>query len=85
MSAKESVLQAIHRLPDDADYRAIAEEVAFLAALERGDHDIQAGRVVSNEDVRKNHMWFESGMRPETRSISHDGWSTIPIRDGVRI
>jgi hypothetical protein len=44
MSAKEFVLQAIHRLPDDADYRAIAEEVAFLAALEQGDQDIQAGR-----------------------------------------
>jgi predicted transcriptional regulator len=53
MSAKETVLQAIHRLPDDVDYRAIAEEIAFLAALEQGDRDIQAGRVVANEDVRK--------------------------------
>jgi predicted transcriptional regulator len=61
MSAKESVLQAIHRLPDDADYRAIAEEVAFLAALEQGDQDIQAGRVVSNEDVRKKlESWTSS-------------------------
>ncbi|HZR18696.1 MAG TPA: hypothetical protein VFE51_15495 [Verrucomicrobiae bacterium] len=34
MSAKEAVLQAIHRLPDDVDFRAIAEEIAFLAALE---------------------------------------------------
>ena len=53
MSVKESVLQAIHRLPDDADFRAIAEEIAFLAALDQGDRDIQAGRVVSNDDVRK--------------------------------
>ena len=53
MSAKESVLQAIHRLPENADYHAIAEEIAFLAALEKGDQDIQAGRVVSNEDARK--------------------------------
>ena len=53
MSAKATVLQAIHRLPDDADYHAIAEEVAFLTALEQGDQDIQAGRVVSNEDARK--------------------------------
>jgi predicted transcriptional regulator len=53
MSAKETVLQAIHRLPDDADYRAIAEEIAFLAALEQGERDIEAGRVVSNEDTRK--------------------------------
>ncbi len=61
MSAKEAVLQAIHRLPDDADYRCIAEEIAFLAALERGDDDIQAGRVVSNEDVRKKlDSWTSS-------------------------
>jgi predicted transcriptional regulator len=61
MSAKESVLQAIHRLPDDADYRAIAEEIAFLAALERGDKDIQAGRVVSNEDAKKKlESWTSS-------------------------
>lgn len=61
MSAKEAVLQAIHRLPDDADYSAIAEEVAFLAALAQGDQDIQAGRVVSNEDVRaKLESWTSS-------------------------
>jgi predicted transcriptional regulator len=61
MSAKESVLQAIHRLPNDADYHAIAEEVAFLAAIEQGDQDIQAGRVVSNEDVRKKlESWTSS-------------------------
>ncbi len=61
MSAKEAVLQAIHRLPDDADYGAIAEEIAFLAALEQGDRDVQAGRVVSNEDVRKKlESWTSS-------------------------
>ena len=61
MSAKEAVLQAIHRLPDDVDYRAIAEEIAFLAALEQGDQDIRSGRVVSNEDVRKKlESWTSS-------------------------
>ena len=61
MSAKEAVLQAIHRLPDDVDYRAIAEEIAFLAALEQGDQDIRSGRVVSNEDVRKRlESWTSS-------------------------
>ena len=61
MSAKEAVLQAIHRLPDDADYRAIAEEIAFLAALEQGDQDIRSGRVVSNEDAKKKlESWTSS-------------------------
>lgn len=53
MSAKETVLQAIQLLPDDADFRAISEEIAFLAALEQGDRDILEGRVVSNEEARK--------------------------------
>jgi predicted transcriptional regulator len=61
MSAKEAVLQAIHRLPDDADYRAITEEVAFLAALQQGERDIQEGRAVSNEDARKKlESWTSS-------------------------
>ena len=61
MSAKEAVLQAIHRLPDDVDYRGIAEEIAFLAALEQGGQDIHSGRVVSNEDVRKKlESWTSS-------------------------
>lgn len=53
MSAKDAALQAIHRLPDDADFRAIAEEIAFLAALDQGDSDIKKGRVVSNEEARE--------------------------------
>ena len=58
---KESVLQAIHRLPDDANYKAIAEEVVFLAALDQGEKDVQAGRVVSNEDARKKlESWTSS-------------------------
>ena len=51
MSVKESVLQAIQRLPDNADYKAIADEVAFLAALGQAEEDIQAGRLVSNEEA----------------------------------
>lgn len=53
MNAKDAALQAIHRLPDNADFRAIAEEIAFLAALDQGDHDIKEGRVVSNEEARE--------------------------------
>ena len=52
MSVKEQVLQAIARLPDDIDYRDITEEVAFLAALKEAEADIQAGRLVSNEQMK---------------------------------
>jgi hypothetical protein len=61
MSVKETVLQAIQRLPDDADYKAIADEIAFLAALRQAEDDIQEGRLVSNEDVRRQlESWTSS-------------------------
>ena len=52
MSVKEQVLQAIHRLPDDIDYRDVAEEVAFLAAVREAERDIDEGRLVSNEQMK---------------------------------
>ena len=61
MSVKESVLQAIQRLPDDVDYKAIADEIAFLAALRQAEEDIQAGRLVSNEEARRKlESWTSS-------------------------
>jgi hypothetical protein len=52
MTVKQQVLQAIQRLPDDIDYRDVAEEVAFLAAMVEAEEDIQAGRVISNEQMK---------------------------------
>jgi predicted transcriptional regulator len=52
MSVKEQVLQAIHRLPDDIDYRDVAEEIAFLAAIEEAERDIEEGRLVTNEQMK---------------------------------
>ncbi len=52
MTVKEQVLQAIQRLPDDIDYRDVTEEVAFLAAVLEAEEDIQAGRVISNEQMK---------------------------------
>ena len=52
MSIKDQVLQAIHRLPDDIDYRDIADEVAFLAAVRQAERDIEEGRLVTNEQMK---------------------------------
>jgi len=52
VSVKDQVLQAIHRLPDDVDYRDVAEEIAFLAAMREAEQDIEAGRLVTNEDMK---------------------------------
>ncbi len=52
MSVKDQVLQAIHRLPDDIDFRDIAEEIALLAAVREAEHDIAGGRMVTNEQMK---------------------------------
>lgn len=52
MSVKEQVLQVIHRLPDDIDYRDVTEEIAFLAAMREAERDIADGRLVTNEQMK---------------------------------
>jgi len=52
MSVKEQILQAVQRLPDDVDYRDVSEEIAFLAAVREAERDIEAGRLVMNEQMK---------------------------------
>lgn len=47
------VLEAVHRLPEEASFHDIAEEVAFLAALREGQEDLSQGRVVLNEEMKR--------------------------------
>ena len=61
MSVKDQVLQAIHRLPDDINYRDVADEIAFLAAVREAERDIDEGRVVRNEQMKtQNAEWSAS-------------------------
>ncbi len=53
MSTKELVLNAIHRLPEDANLKDVAEEIAFLVALQEGHEDLKQGKVISNEEMKK--------------------------------
>ena len=52
MSVKDQVLQAIHRLPDDIDYRDVADEIAFLAAVREAERDIQENRLITNQQMK---------------------------------
>jgi hypothetical protein len=52
MSVKEQVLQAIHRLPDDIDYRDVTDEIAFLAAMREAERDIAEDRLITNEQMK---------------------------------
>ena len=46
-------LSALHRLPDDVEFKDIAEEVSFLAAIQEGQEDLNQGRLISNEEMKK--------------------------------
>ena len=52
MSVKEQVLLAVNRLPADANFRDVAEEIAFLAAVGEAEQDIAHDRVVTNEQMK---------------------------------
>ena len=49
MGVKEQVLRAIQRLPDDIDFRNVADEIALLAALQEAERDIEQGRLISGK------------------------------------
>jgi len=58
-TAKQMVLEAVHRLPEEADFHDIAEEIAFLAAIREGEKDLHAGKVVSNEEMKRRlNSWL---------------------------
>lgn len=52
MSIKHQVLSAIQRLPEDADFRDVNEEIALLAAVQEAEDDIRHRRVITNEQMR---------------------------------
>ena len=60
MSAKQLVIKAVRALPDESTMAQIAEEIAILAAIERGEADIAAGRVIPHEEVVKRARTWTS-------------------------
>lgn len=51
-TVKEQVLHVLHRLPDDADFRDVSEEIALLAAVAEAEDDIREGRLVENQEMK---------------------------------
>jgi predicted transcriptional regulator len=59
-SAKEQASGLLARLPADATFKEIQYELYVLAAIDEGMRDIDAGRVVSHEEVGKFMAeWFK--------------------------
>ena len=56
MEAKQAVRALLDRLPDDCSVEDVLYHLYVLQAVERGQEDAAAGRVISHEEV-------ESAMR----------------------
>lgn len=52
-SVKEQVVQIIQAQLDDSSFDEILRELAFARMIERGLEDVDQGRTVSHEEVRR--------------------------------
>lgn len=52
LTVKDQVLHAIQRLPDDADFRDVSEEIALLAAVAEAEEDIRTGQLVDHDAMK---------------------------------
>jgi predicted transcriptional regulator len=52
-SPKQRILEAVQRLPADASFEDVMERLYFLYKVEQGLADVEAGRVVPHEDVKR--------------------------------
>ena len=52
-SAKEAVVEIVSSMPEDATYDEILQELVFHRMVERGLADVDAGRVISDEEMKR--------------------------------
>ena len=61
MSDKQTVIDAIRKLPDDATLDDIVANLELLAKIREGHADADAGRVVPHEQVKREfRSWITS-------------------------
>ncbi len=53
MSNKEIVIEAIRKLPEELSLEEIADEIAVLAAIRKGEEDADAGRTIPHDEVKR--------------------------------
>ncbi|HUV66532.1 MAG TPA: hypothetical protein VMW24_21770 [Sedimentisphaerales bacterium] len=60
MTMKEKVLQAVSNLPDDASIEDVMDRLLFMAKIERGLQQADAGQTIAHCEV-KERMALEQG------------------------
>ncbi len=53
MTEKEIVLETIRALPDDCTLDEIAERIEFMAAVQKGLDELDQGKAIPHEEVKK--------------------------------
>lgn len=56
-SVKQKIMETVEHLPDDATVEDAMERLYFLAKIERGLEQSEAGLGLSHEDVKKQFLW----------------------------
>lgn len=51
-TAKEEMRQLLAQQPDDSSYEELVRELALSVMVRRGLEDSEAGRTISNEEMR---------------------------------
>ena len=53
MTNKQLVMKAIRQLPEEASMAEILERIEILAAIQEGEEDIEAGRFVTIDELKR--------------------------------
>jgi predicted transcriptional regulator len=54
-SVKQRALEAVRALPETATFEDVMERLLFLAKIDRGLADVEAGRVIPHEQVKAKY------------------------------
>jgi predicted transcriptional regulator len=61
MTEKEIVLESIRALPDDCSLQEIAERVEFMAAVQKGLEQLDQGKGMPHDEVKRQlASWLTS-------------------------
>ncbi len=52
-TARDRILEALHDLPDDATFDDAIERLVFLAKIEAGLAELDAGKGIPHEEVKR--------------------------------
>jgi predicted transcriptional regulator len=53
ISPKERMIKVIQEQPDDSSYDEILRELAFARMVDRGLSDVEAGRTITDEEMKR--------------------------------